>query len=150
MVDDVKACLDFLRTAFDVQVTRQYEGPEQTISHVEVRLADSNIMICDGSVRGKLMPAALYFYVTNVDTVYKQALEAGAVSLCEPRNEFHGDRVGAVQDAWGNAWWLATHVEDVSDEERTRRNKEKMEGAANGHTSLDAPLPRRGGPGATN
>ena len=150
MVADVTGYLDFLRKAFDVQVTRQYEGPDNTIAHVEVRLADSIIMICDGLARHKLMPAALYFYVTNVDTVHKQALDAGATSICEPRNEFHGDRVGAVEDGWGNIWWLATHVEDVSDEERTRRNKEKLDGTSNGHASLEAPAPDRGAaPGIT-
>jgi uncharacterized glyoxalase superfamily protein PhnB len=81
MVDDVAAFLAFLRTAFDAQVIRQYDGPGGTIGHAEVRMADSAIMIGDPTGKHPRMPAGLYYYVTNVDTVYKQALEAGAVSV---------------------------------------------------------------------
>ncbi|MBK6777033.1 MAG: VOC family protein [Flavobacteriales bacterium] len=126
MVDGVAAFLEFLRTVFDAQVTRQYEGPNGTIGHAEVRMADSTIVIGDPMGRHPPMPAALLFYVTNVDTVYQQALEAGATSVREPNNEFYGDRVAAVQDKWDNVWWLATHVEDVSDDERKRRSDEKL------------------------
>lgn len=126
MVDDVAAFLAFLRTAFDAQVIRQYDGPGGTIGHAEVRMADSAIMIGDPMGKHPRMPAALYYYVTNVDTVYRQALEAGAASVSEPTNAFYGDRVAAVQDKWDNVWWLATHVEDVSDDERKRRSDEKL------------------------
>jgi hypothetical protein len=34
---------------------------------------------------------------------------------------FYGDRHGAVMDPVGNSWWIATHVEDVSDEEMKKR-----------------------------
>ena len=125
MVDGVPAFLDFLRKVFDVQVTRQYAGPNDTITHAEVRLDDSVIMIGDPMGKYPLAPAALYFYVTNVDSVYKQALDAGATSVREPNKEFYGDRVAAVKDHWGNTWWLATHVEDVGEEELQRRNAEQ-------------------------
>ena len=46
---------------------------------------------------------------------------AGGQSLREPTTEFYGDRSAGVQDPAGNLWWIATHVEDVSPEELTRR-----------------------------
>jgi len=33
------------------------------------------------------------------------------------------NRVAAIKDAWENQWWIATHVEDVGDEELRRRVK---------------------------
>lgn len=37
------------------------------------------------------------------------------------RSEWYGDRSAGLEDAWGNQWWLATHIEDVSSEELERR-----------------------------
>jgi uncharacterized glyoxalase superfamily protein PhnB len=41
----------------------------------------------------------------------------------EPADQFYGDRHGGVKDAAGNSWWVATHIEDVSEEEMARRMK---------------------------
>ena len=46
---------------------------------------------------------------------------AGAKSIAEVADQFYGDRSGGFQDAAGNWWWVATHVEDVSEEEMQRR-----------------------------
>jgi PhnB protein len=35
-----------------------------------------------------------------------------------------------VKDDFGNVWWIATHVEDVSPEELKRRLQEMMVGQA--------------------
>jgi len=59
------------------------------------------------------MPAFLYLYVDDIDT-YQRALEAGAVSLEEPKDVPYGDRRGMVQDPCGNIWQIATHKEDVA------------------------------------
>lgn len=37
---------------------------------------------------------------------------------------FYGDRSAGIKDAWDNKWWIATHVENVSDEEMKKREKE--------------------------
>jgi uncharacterized glyoxalase superfamily protein PhnB len=54
-------------------------------------------------------------------SAYQRALAAGANSLQEPENQFYGDRTAGVQDSFGNQWWFATHVEDVSPEDMLRR-----------------------------
>ncbi len=33
----------------------------------------------------------------------------------------HGDRAGSVRDPFGHRWAVATHIEDISDEEMQRR-----------------------------
>jgi PhnB protein len=54
-------------------------------------------------------PAFLYVYVENTDATYLRALEAGAVSLEEPRDVPYGDRRAMVRDPCGNDWQIATH-----------------------------------------
>jgi len=60
-------------------------------------------------------------YVSDADAVYRQALAAGAVSVRELRDAFYGDRNGAVKDPFGNVWTIATHKEDLSEEEMRKR-----------------------------
>ncbi|MGI0000076.1 MAG: VOC family protein, partial [Nitrososphaeraceae archaeon] len=60
-------------------------------------------------------------YVTDCDAVYKQALEAGATSLMEPKDQFYGDRSGGVKDPCGNHWFIATHKEDLTKDELDKR-----------------------------
>jgi uncharacterized glyoxalase superfamily protein PhnB len=65
----------------------------------------------------------LHLYMEDVDAVYQRAIQAGGKSLREPTDQFYGDRSGAVEDAFGNQWWIATHFEDVTPEEMDRRVK---------------------------
>ena len=39
----------------------------------------------------------------------------------EPMDAFWGDRMGGVRDASGNFWWIASHKEDVPQDEVARR-----------------------------
>lgn len=59
-------------------------------------------------------PATIYLYVNDVDAVYKSARQAGITSLSEPTNQSYGDRLAGVKDAFGNTWYIATRLEDVS------------------------------------
>jgi len=122
VVPGVAQLLDFLTQAFDAQeVHPPMRRPDGTIMYAEVRVGDSIVMM--GEPRGEFtpMPGSLYVYVSDTDAVYKRALQAGATSLTEPADQFYGDRNAGVQDPVGNRWWIATHQEDVSPEELTKR-----------------------------
>jgi hypothetical protein len=60
-------------------------------------------------------------YLDDVDAAYERALGSGGESLREPQDQFYGDRSAGIKDRFGNQWWLATHVEEVSMEEMQRR-----------------------------
>jgi uncharacterized glyoxalase superfamily protein PhnB len=96
-------------------------SPEGDVRHAEIQIGDSRVMLGEASDQWKPMPAMLYVYVEDTDAVYRRAIAAGGQSLREPTTEFYGDRSAGVQDPAGNLWWIATHVEDVSPEELTRR-----------------------------
>ena len=115
--------IDFLKEAFGVQETFRMPGGGG-IMHAEVRIGDSVVMMSDAMGEYGPMPTMLFLYVEDVDAVYKRALKVGGVSTQEPEDQFWGDRAGAVKDAFGNQWWIATHVEDVPIEELERRQRE--------------------------
>lgn len=63
----------------------------------------------------------IYLYVEDVDWVFKQAIDCGATELLPVKDEFYGDRIGALTDPFGHVWYIATHIEEVSPEEIKRR-----------------------------
>jgi hypothetical protein len=80
-------------------------------------------MMGEGGPGGKQFPGMLYLYLEDVDAVYQRAIQAGGKSLSEPANRPYGDRYGGVEDAFGNQWWISSHVEVVTSEELERRAK---------------------------
>jgi len=114
--------IDFAKQAFGAEETFRMAGPDGKIGHAELKIGDSMIMLGDapGAQSGP-MPGMLHLYVPDADASYKRALQAGATSLREPADQFYGDRSAGVKDAFGNQWWLATHIEDVAPEEMQKR-----------------------------
>ncbi len=121
VVQGVPKLLEFMKQTFNSTELERVPRPDGTISHAEVRIGDSVVMMGEANAQAKPMPTMLYVYVEDVDAVYKRALRAGAKSVRELKDEFYGDRAGGVEDPVGNQWWIATHKEDVSPEELRRR-----------------------------
>ena len=121
VVEGVPKLLEFLKHTFNSTELERVPRPDGTISHAEVRIGDSVVMMGEANAQSKPMPTMLYVYVEDVDAVYKRALQAGAKSVRELKDEFYGDRAGGVADPVGNQWWIATHKEDVSSEELRKR-----------------------------
>jgi PhnB protein len=122
-VTDASALLDFVKRAFDAKEFHVMRGPDGAIRHADVMIGDSHIMMGQAGDQWTAMPAQVYLYLPDCDAAYKQALAAGGTSVQEPKTQFYGDRHGCVKDTNGNLWWVATHVEDVSNEEMERRMK---------------------------
>ncbi|PYV82757.1 MAG: glyoxalase [Acidobacteria bacterium] len=121
-VNGAAQVLDFLIKAFGaVEVGARFKGPDGAIMHAALRIGDSMVEVSDAP--GEPMPAALHMYVEDTDAAYRRAMEAGGTSLREPMTTFYGDRSAGVKDPGGNSWWIACHVEDVSQEEMVRRMK---------------------------
>ena len=111
----------FLRQVFDAQVTERITRADGMVAHADVRIGDSIVMLADASSAWKPMPGAIYIYVSDTDATYQRALQADGISLMEPADQFHGDRMAGVQDPFGNVWWIVTHIEDVSPDELQKR-----------------------------
>jgi PhnB protein len=106
-------------------------APEGKIGHAELEIGDSVIMLADEfpdmEFRGPASlggtSVTLHLYVKDVDASFRKATEVGAKPLREVKDQFYGDRTGAVRDPFGHVWHLATHKEDLSSEELARRAK---------------------------
>ncbi len=121
IVDGANELIEFTKRAFGAEETVRMPGEGGTVAHAEIRIGSSIVMLSDGPSESGPTSAMLHLYVNDTDAVYRRALEAGATSVREPADQFYGDRSGGVQDAFGNQWWLATHVEDLSPEEIEKR-----------------------------
>jgi PhnB protein len=133
-VNDGAKAIEFYKQAFGARERFRMEAPGGKIAHAELQIGDSNIMISDempgSSCRS---PQSLggttvntFLYVTDVDSVFNQAVKAGAKSEMPPQDMFWGDRYGKLADPFGHSWSVATHKEDVAPEEMKRRGTEAM------------------------
>ena len=121
--------LDFYKQAFGATERMRLEMPGGLLGHAELQLGDSVIMLADEfpqmNCRGPESyggsPVTLHIYVTDVDAVVARAVALGAKVTRPVANQFYGDRSGIITDPFGHIWNIATHVEDVSPEETTRR-----------------------------
>ena len=129
IVDGAAEAIEFYKRAFGAVETFRMEGPEGKIGHAELKVGDSHVMLADENpamgARGPKTvggsPISLVLYVEDVDAVVARAVEAGAKLTREVADQFYGDRTGGVEDPFGHAWYVATHVEDVSSEEMKKR-----------------------------
>ncbi|QIF01603.1 VOC family protein [Roseimicrobium sp. ORNL1] len=129
VIRNAAEALDFYKKAFDAKEVYRLGTPEGKIVHGEIQIGDSRVMVSDEfpewesfapqSIGGT--PATLLIYVDDVDAAYRQALEAGASKMSEPADQFWGDRMAGLYDPYGHRWSLATHIENVSPEEISRR-----------------------------
>ncbi len=102
------------------------------IAHAEIRIGDSMIMLSDEwPDMGKLSPksrggatSALMIYLEDADSAFQRAIAAGATQEQPVQDQFYGDRSGSFTDPFGHSWTVATHVEDVPEEEMRRRMAE--------------------------
>jgi len=107
--------IGFLKRAFGAQEVAKHASPDGVVHHAEIRVGDSMVEMGEAHGKYEPMPAMFYLYVPNVDAAYRQALAAGAKALHEPTDQPYGDRSSAVTDAFGNTWYIATHIKDVTE-----------------------------------
>jgi PhnB protein len=130
-VDRGLDALDYYQRAFGAQIVRRLVV-DGKVMHAELRIGDSLITVAEpfpGSVAPdpeQPVHASVLLYTDDVDAAYARAVQAGATPVNEPADQFHGDRAGSLRDPFGHRWMLATHTEDMSDEELQRRTEEIM------------------------
>lgn len=126
VVKNATQVIGFLEQAFGGRVVDRYDGPNGAVMHAEVMIGDSVVMLGEAMpAQGHdAMPASLSYYVADgdaVDATYRRALEHGATSITEPKNQFYGYRSACIKDAGGNRWTICAVVEQLTKAEIERR-----------------------------
>ncbi|HWS70912.1 MAG TPA: VOC family protein [Thermoanaerobaculia bacterium] len=128
--------IDFYKDAFGAKELFRMPAPGDRIGHAELQIGNSRVMLADehpemGIVGPETRGGAtqsLMLYVEDVDTMFDRAVKTGAKVDRPVSNQFYGDRLGSLTDPFGHVWHIATHVEDVSEEEMQRRAAEQHKG----------------------
>ena len=102
---------EFVRQVFGGEEVERADYDDQS-AHVEMRIADSVLVIEAGVTHETATRASVYVYVPDVDAAYQRALQLGATSVAEPADKPYGDRNAGVRDSFGNTWWIGTHLSD--------------------------------------
>jgi PhnB protein len=134
IVDGASRALDFYKRAFGASEMFRLEAPGGKIGHAEMRIGDTVIMMADehpdhhaySPRHYKGSPISLHVYVEDVDRVAQQAISAGAKVTRPVQDMFYGDRSGTLEDPFGHTWHVATHKEDLTEEEIGRRAAAQM------------------------
>ena len=117
--------IEFYKKAFNAVERMRLPSPNGKLLHASVQIGDSLLMLVDenpawGSLGPKMLkgsPVTIHLHVENVDAVVAQAVAAGAKVTMPVADMFWGDRYGVLEDPFGHAWSVATHVRDVSPDE---------------------------------
>ena len=146
-VHDGLAALDFYAAAFGAVETMRVVMDEATgqLGHAEFRIGEVVFYLSDEFPEmGVVSPhtlggtgVALHVEVGDVDTLFANAVAAGATSLSEPADQPHGARHGTLLDPFGHRWMLSQRIEQVAPAEYIERMREH--GATVTSTSVASP-----------
>lgn len=124
-VDDAAAAIDFYVKAFGAIEQGRVPGPDGRLIHAAVTINGSTVMLMDDFPEhndGKAStptalggsPVTIHLQVTDVDTLFAQAVDAGATVVMPLEEQFWGDRYGCVRDPFGHLWSMGQPVREVS------------------------------------
>ena len=128
-VHDANEAIAFYAKAFGATEQFRLTEPSGRVGHAEIKIGDSIVMLSDEWPEGgHLSPqslggtaVSLHIYVDDVDSAFRTAIDAGGREERAVQDQFYGDRSGTLLDPYGHRWNLATHVEDVPEDELKRR-----------------------------
>ncbi len=116
--------IEFYRQAFGAIEIYRLTEPGGKIGHAEIEINGMPLMLSDEypeiDVRSPQTlggsPVGLHLYVEDADTIFSQAVAAGATVINSLKEQF-GLRIGKLTDPFGHVWYIATVIEDLSPQE---------------------------------
>jgi PhnB protein len=128
-VSDGAAAIDFYVKAFDAEELGRVPGPDgKKLYHAALRINGSLVMLNDDfpeMSEGKSLtppalggsPVTIHLTVTDVDTQFQKAVDAGATVTMPLEDAFWGDRYGELVDPFGHRWSMGQPIREVSEAE---------------------------------
>ncbi|HJS74280.1 MAG TPA: VOC family protein [Vicinamibacteria bacterium] len=134
-VSDAKTAIEFYERAFGAKEKFRLTEPSGRIGHAELDFGGMTLMLSDEfpeyGIRSAAAigatPVTLHLHVDDADAMIRAAAEHGATVEREPKDEFYGERSGAIRDPFGHRWLIGHSIEDVAPEEMQRRYTKLLE-----------------------
>jgi PhnB protein len=125
VVSDASKAIDFYKNAFGAQEVMRSMSPDgKQVMHAQLKIGNSMLMLANEWPPMCVSPKArggtsvtLHVYTDNVDSAFDRAVKAGCAVKMPVGDQFWGDRYGQVEDPFGHMWSLATHKQDLSQEQ---------------------------------
>ena len=134
IVRDAQKAIEFYKRAFGAEAIGVHRMPDGKVMHADLKIGDSHLMLNDEFPEMKALSpqslggsaVTLHIYVKDVDSLFNQAVAAGATAIMPLMDAFWGDRYGKLSDPFGHHWSLATHKEDLTPQEVEKRGVAAM------------------------
>jgi PhnB protein len=132
--------IDFYKQAFNAKEIMRMPGPDGKLGHVELQIGDSRVMLSDEHEEMNFIgPQSLggttvhmHLYVDDADKTFRRAKSLGAKEVRPVAEMFYGDRSGCVEDPFGHAWHISTHVKDIPVAVMKKKAAEMAQGKSQG------------------
>ncbi len=122
--------IEYYKKAFGAEeLSRMPTADGNGVMHATIRIGSSMLMLNDefpemgpkapSTLGGS--PVVIHLYVDDVDSVFKQAIDAGAQEIMAVQDTFWGDRYGMLLDPFGHSWSIASRKEILTGEEIAQR-----------------------------
>ena len=125
VVQGAERAAAFYREAFGAEEVSRIPTPDGRLMSVELRIGETRMHLADEfhelgvlappTIGGT--PVVLALDVTDAETVFAQAVGAGAHVRQPLRDTFWGDLHGQLDDPFGHRWNISQHLRDVPHEE---------------------------------
>ena len=132
VVDGAADASAFYQRAFGAVECNRITLPDGRLIHVELRMGPATFMLADEFPdHGALGPRSRggtvgvhYLHTSDAQSLWAQAVAAGATVSRPLGPTFWGEVEGQVEDPFGHRWGITQHVEDVSIEVMSARAAE--------------------------
>ncbi len=109
-VKNADRLIAFACVVFDAVVVKENRYDDGTVQHVRLRIGKSLLMLNEATDTFPVNVSQMHLRVNDAEAVYAHALREGAVSLMEPNDRPHGERMAGIKDPCDNVWWIAAPV----------------------------------------
>ena len=131
IVSDGAKAIEFYKKALGAQEKGRFIAPDgKAVMHAELTIGNSVLMLGSEHPPTCLSPTSrggtsvsLFVYVENADAAFDRAVKAGCTVKMPLTDQFWGDRYGVTEDPFGHQWSIATHKQDLSEEQMAANAK---------------------------
>lgn len=128
-VSDASAAIEFYKKAFGATELSRHMAPDgKRVMHAALQVNGGVVMLNDEFPEytgGKSStpealggtPVTLHLQVMDADSVFNQAIAAGATVKFPLKDQFWGDRYGQVKDPFGHVWSIGSPKKSMTAEE---------------------------------